>query len=282
MTVVLALASAVLYGISDFAGGLASRRLSVWPVGLLACVGGFVGAVLIAVAQPGDPGAGDLAWGALAGVGSGSGTAFLYRGLASGRMGVVAPVSAVGAVVVPLLAGLLAGERPDLLAWAGIAIAFPAIWLVSRQEGTVDGSTDGPPSGVDGLLDGVLAGVGFGVLFAALGQVPDTAGFWPLAATQAMSVLALAVAAVVLGGNPLPRRRAEAVGLVPGFLATLAVLCFSLATHHGLLSLAAVITSLYPAFTVLLAVVVLREHVHRAQAVGLALCALTVVCVSAA
>jgi uncharacterized membrane protein len=278
MTVVFALFSAVLYGVSDFVGGLASRRSSVWPVGLLACVGAFVGSVLIALAEPGDPTRSDLAWGLLAGLGSGSGTAFLYRGLSSGRMGVVAPVSAVGAVLVPLLVGLLAGERPEALAWIGIAVALPGIWLVSREEGAVDGSHGGG----SGLVDGVLAGIGFGVLFAALGQVPDGAGYWPLVANHATSVLSMAAVALLVGGNPVPRRRAEVWGLVPGVLAALAVMFFIFATHEGLLSLAAVITSLYPAFTVLLAIVVLREKVHRAQAIGLALCAVTVVCVSAA
>jgi drug/metabolite transporter (DMT)-like permease len=128
----------------------------------------------------------------------------------------------------------------------------------------------------------VLAGIGFGVLFAALGQVSDAAGYWPLVVNQGSSVVFMALAAVLLGGNPLPRRREEVVGLVPGVLAATAVLFFILATHHGFLSLAAVITSLYPAFTVLLAIAVLREHVHRAQAVGLLLCAATIVCVSAA
>jgi drug/metabolite transporter (DMT)-like permease len=278
MTVVLALVSAILYGVSDFVGGVASRRTSVWPVGLLACVGALLGSLVVALATPGDPTTGDLARGLVGGLGSGAGTAFLYRGLASGRMGVVAPVSAVGAVVVPLLVGLVAGERPDLLAWVGIALALPGIWLVSRQEGPVGGGG----WRVEGLLDGIVAGVGFGVLFAALGQVPDTAGYWPLVVNQATSVLAMTVAAVLLGGNPIPRRPEDAWGLVPGFLATLAVMFFVLARHHGLLSLAAVITSLYPAFTVLLAMGVLREHVHRAQAAGLALCALTIVCVSAA
>ena len=280
MTVVFALVSAMLYGVSDFAGGLASRRTSVWPIGLLACVGAFLGSIVIAVAEPGDPSTGDVAWGLLAGLGSGSGTAFLYRGLASGRMGVVAPVSAVGAVLLPLLVGVLAGERPAAIAWAGIVVALPAIWLVSREEGPADGAGDEGGRPGAGLLDGVLAGIGFGLLFAALGQVPDSAGYWPLVANQTTSVLSLALIAIVVGGDVIPRRRAEAWGLVPGVLATLAVLFFILATHEGLLSLAAVITSLYPAFTVLLAIVVLRERVHRAQALGLGLCAVTVVCVS--
>jgi drug/metabolite transporter (DMT)-like permease len=280
MVVVLALGAALMYGVSDFIGGLASRRTSIWPVGLLACVGALAGSVVIALFRPGDPTAHDFLWGLLAGVGSGSGTAFLYRGLSAGRMGVVAPVSAVGAVVVPLLVGLLAGERPAGVAWLGIAVALPGIWLVSREEGAVDGATTGRGRESVGLLDGILAGVGFGLLFAALGQVPETAGYWPLVANQASSVVSMGLVAVLLGGNPIPRRRAEAWGLLPGVLATLAVLLFLLARHHGLLSLAAVITSLYPAFTVLLAITVLRERIHRAQAAGLVLCALTVTLVS--
>jgi len=273
MTVALALVAAALYGLSDFIGGVASRRTSVWPVGTLACAGAFVGSIVIALADPGDPTRGDLLWGLLAGVGSGTGTAFLYRGLASGRMGVVAPVSAVGAVLVPLVVGVVSGERPAAIGWLGIVLAIPGIWLVSRENGAMDTS--------GGLIDGVLAGLGFGLLFAALGQVPDGAGYWPLVGAQIMSVIAMVAAALLLGGDPVPRRRGDLWGLVPGVLATLAVLFFILATGHGLLSIAAVITSLYPAFTVMLAMLVLREHVHRAQAVGLALCALTIVCVSA-
>ncbi len=132
-----------------------------------------------------------------------------------------------------------------------------------------------------GLVDGVLAGVGFGLLFAALGQVPDGAGFWPVMGTQVASLLAVAVAAVLLGGNPVPHQAMEWSGLGAGLLATLAVVAFLLARQQGLLSVAAVLTSLYPAFTVLLATLFLGERLHRAQSLGLALCALTVACVAA-
>ncbi len=280
MTVALALVAAALYGLSDFLGGVASRRTSVWPVGLLACVGAFIGSVLIALFTTGDPTGAQIGWALLAGVGSGSGTAFLYRGLAAGRMGVVAPVSAVGAVLVPLVVGVVAGgERPALTGWVGIVLALPGIWFVSREE-ELPGTA--PAGGSNGLLDGVLAGLGFGVLFAALGQVPEEAGYWPLVGTQLVSVMTLAVAALAFRGDPVPRVKADLWGLVAGLLAGAAVLFFLLATSHGLLSIAAVITSLYPAFTVLLAILVLREHVHRTQAVGLALCAGSVVFVSLA
>lgn len=270
MSVLLALGAAVAYGLSDFLGGVFARRAALWPIGLLACVGSLLGAAVLALVLPGDPRGVDFAWAAGGGLGAGLGTAFLYRGLAAGRMGVVAPVSAVGAALIPLAAGLAGGDRPGVLAWLGIAVAFPAIWLVSREDGN---------GGSDGFLDGVLAGIGFGSIFATLGQVPEESGYWPLTVCQVVAVVAVAALALAFGENPLPRRRVDLLGLVPGILATGAVVLFLLATARGLLSIAAIITSLYPAFTVLLAVVVLREHVHRAQGVGLALCAVTIVLV---
>ena len=97
MAVLLSLAAALAYGLSDFVGGLASRRTSAWPVAFVGAVAAFAGAVVLALVTHGSPSSADLWWGALAGIGSGAGGAFLYRGLAAGRMGVVAPISAVGA-----------------------------------------------------------------------------------------------------------------------------------------------------------------------------------------
>ncbi len=156
-------------------------------------------------------------------------------------------------------------------------VALPGIWLVSREPAT----DAAPGAGAAGLVDGVLAGVGFGLLFAALGQVPDSAGYWPVMAMEVVSLVAVAVAALLLGGDPVPRRRLEWGGLGAGLLATVAVVAFLFARQQGLLSIAAVLTSLYPAFTVLLATVFLGERLHRAQSVGLLLCAVTVACVAA-
>ncbi|HEY3015522.1 MAG TPA: EamA family transporter [Nocardioides sp.] len=273
MGVVLALAAAAAYGLSDFVGGLASRRTTAWPVAFLAGVGGLLGALLLALSRDGDPSASDLAWGALSGLGSGLGSAFLYRGLAAGRMGVVAPVSAVGAAVVPVVVGVATGERPTALVWLGIVAALPGIWLVSQEPDSAGGLAAG-------LLDGVLAGLGFGLLFSAMGQVPASAGFWPLVVSQGTGSVAIAVTAVVLGASWRPTARSQLWGLAAGLLASAAVLCFLLATQGGLLAVAAVLTSLYPAFTVLLATLVLHERVHRAQGVGLGLCAVAVALVA--
>ena len=274
MSVLLALGSALFYGLSDFLGGLVSRRTSAWPVAFVAQVGAALGAIVVALAVPGDPTTTDLLWGALAGLGSGLGSAFLYRGFAAGRMGVVAPVSAVGAAVVPVVVAIGLGERPAALVWLGVALALPAIWLVSREPATGAG---GPAAG---LVDGVLAGLSFGLLFAAMAQVPDGAGLAPVAVGQSTATLTIAVTASVLRQRWLPTHSFEAWGLLAGLLATGAVVMFLLATQSGLLTVAAVLTSLYPAFTVLLAATALREHIHRAQAVGLLLSGVAVALVA--
>lgn len=275
MAVLLSLVAALAYGLSDFIGGLASRRTSAWPVAFVGAVAAFVGAVVLALLVDGSPTRADLVWGALAGVGSGAGGAFLYRGLAAGRMGVVAPISAVGAALLPVCVGVATGERPEILVWLGIAAAFPGIWLVSREPG------DGGDFAA-GILDGVLAGVGFGLLFSTMGQVPDEAGFAPLAVAQGVAVVGVALTATLLGGRWVPYDVSQAWGVAAGALATAAVVAFLLATQTGLLTVASVVTSLYPAITIALAAAVLRERIHASQGVGLVLCGLAVGLVAAA
>ena len=273
MTVLLSLLAAASYGLSDFVGGLVSRQVSPWAVALASQIGGGAAVLTVALSVGGDPAAADLWWGAAAGVGNGVGTAFLYRGLSSGRMGVVAPVSGVAAALVPVVVGVSSGERPAAVAWLGIAVALPAIWLVSRQP------TSGSP-GPSGLLDGVLGGLGFGTLFAALAQVDEGAGFLPLALNQALGAVVIVAIASTLGAPWLPRQPRAALGAVSGLLGAAATGLFMVATRGEQLTISAVVVSLYPAFTVVLAALVLREHVHRAQAVGLGLCAAAVTLVA--
>lgn len=281
--ILLALLAALAYGLSDFVGGLVSRRTSAWSVAVVGAGTAAVLTGLVALFWPGDPTPGDFGWAVLAGAGSGAGAGFLYRGFAAGRMGVVAPLSAVGAAVVPLLVGVAGGERPSLLAWIGILVALPAIWLVSREPAAALGDeADQPVSPTAaGVLDGLLAGLGFGVLFAALGQVPDSAGLWPLALTQLLSVPAVVVIAGLLRERWLPRERAAAHAVWCGVLSTVATAAFLFATQRGFLTVSGVLTSLYPAFTILLAALLLKEHIHRGQGAGLALCGAAVALVAA-
>jgi len=195
-------------------------------------------------------------------------------------MGVVAPLSALGSASVPVIVGVATGERPTLTIWAGVALAIPAIWLIaSERTGFVYAQT--PQTGRAGLIDGVLAGMGFGLMFAALSQVPEASGFGPLAAAEATSIGVVIGLAAVLRQPWMPRDRTTLGAAAVGVFAAAAAALFVLATHSGLLTVAAVFSSLYPGFTVLLAALVLQENVHRRQGIGLLLAAAAVAMVAA-
>jgi uncharacterized membrane protein len=280
IAVALALLSAAGYGLSDFLGGVLSRRGSAWPVAVAGQVSATVCTAAVALWTGGHATTAHYAWAVLAGVGTAVGSGFLYRGLASGRMGLVAPVSAVGAAIVPMAVGLGSGERFGWLVGLGVIAAIPGIWLVSV------GQPD-PPAGrkrprvPPGLGDGLAAGLGFGVLFVALGQIPRSAGLLPLALCQATSVPVLVAVAVALGAAWVPRDRPSRLGLLTGPLGTVATGAFLLARQHGYLSVVSVLASLYPAVTVLLAAALLSERIRLRQGLGLALCAVSLACIAA-
>jgi drug/metabolite transporter (DMT)-like permease len=265
--VLLALFAALAYGTSDFLGGVGARRHPAWAIAFTGQLAGAAAMLTLAVFVPGTPGWADFGWAALAGVGGAVGTAFLYRGLASGRMGLVAPVSAVGAAVLPVVAGVVLGERPSLLVWLGLVVAIPGIWLVSREP------VQSPGDEVRrALLDGAIAGLGFGLLFIALAQVPASAGVLPLAANQLIGAVCTVVLATVLRQTWRPRGRTIGWGASAGVLGATATALFLAATQVADLAVAAVLTSLYPAVTIALAAIVLRERIGTTRAIGLVLC----------
>ncbi len=266
----LALTAALAYGASDFIGGTGSRRHSPWAVAL---VGQLCGAVLTGVVglfAAAHPQAADVAWALLGGAGSATGSIFLFRGLSRGRMGLVAPVSAVGAAVLPVLVGVALGERPTWLAWVGVLVALPGIWLVSR------GSTAAAAGPLGALVDGAAAGAGFGVLFVALGQVSSDAGLLPLAANQLFGAALTVVAATAIRQEWRPRPSTLPWGVASGALGAAGTLTFLLSTHAADLGVAAVLASLYPAATVLLAATVLGERLVGGQWLGIGICTLAV------
>ncbi|WND33357.1 EamA family transporter [Streptomyces sp. BB1-1-1] len=261
MGALLALTSAVLYGVVDFAGGLLSRRIHFAAVTFLGQVGGLVLACVAAllVTTP-DVRTADLLWGALSGVGSGVAMHFLNRGLSRGAMSVVVPVSAVTGVALSVLCGVLVlGDRPGGLAWVGIAVTVPALWLVS-------GGGTGPGHAV---TDGLLASAGVAVQYLALGQAGPESGLWPVAAGRVAAVLLLLPAAARHTGRLRlpPRRAAEA--LLIGAGAALGLILYLLAAQRQLLSVAVVLASLYPALPVVLGLALLHERADRRRAVGL-------------
>jgi uncharacterized membrane protein len=274
VAIVFALISAFAYGISDFLGGLFSKRVSNWQIAVVGQSSSTLFAVLAGLVIHGDPAPSDWAWAAIAGLGGGFGTVFLYRGLSRGRMSVVAPISAIGSALVPVALGLITGDRPSTLVFLGVVCAFPAIYLISQV-------VEAAPEHVGGVIDGVLAGLGFGIMFALLGQVGDGSGIMPLALTQLVSVLGIILIATIMRVAWVPRERAAYRAVMMGPLGITATGAFLYATHHGLLSVVSVIAALYPASTVVLASLVLREKIHTNQAFGLGLAALAVALVAA-
>ncbi|GAB3607551.1 DMT family transporter [Conyzicola nivalis] len=270
--IVLALAAAVAYGASDFIGGLGSRRYSLWQVVLVGQSAGAVAMLGAGLMLPGDPVALDFAWALLAGVGSATGSIFLYRGLARGRMGLVAPISAVGAAALPVLAGVAFGERPGWLVWVGMLAALPGIWLVARDPVSTRRPTDAPGA----LVDGAIAGAGFGVLFIALAQISDGAGLLPLAVNQLVGAALAVITAAGLKQVWRPSRGVLGWGSAAGVLGALGTLAFMVATASTNLGVAGVLASLYPAVTVLLAAGLLGERVAIPQRAGIGICTLAV------
>jgi len=182
LATVLALGSALSFGLSDFVGGILSKTRSVWMVATASQLTAAIATAVVAlVTLGGDPRPEDFAWGVAAGLGGAVGISFLYRGLSRGRMGVVAPISGTGAALVPVVVGLATGDKPSALAWVGIVIAFPAIYLIPQTDTKLEPPLDQTPRTSSGAGDGVIAGLGFGALFAFVGQIGHHAGLMPLA-----------------------------------------------------------------------------------------------------
>jgi drug/metabolite transporter (DMT)-like permease len=274
MGILLGLAAAVLYGSSDFGGGVASRRYGPLRVTVIGSAAATVlaWAALILSGGP-EPDLRAVAWGLGAGLAGGIGTLALYRGLARGQMSVVGPVSAVGAAVVPVAAGIALGERPGMLAVAGVLVALPAIVLVAAS-GSVRGRLG------SGLFDGLAAGLAFGILFIGLAQAGQHAGMWPVACEQTGTLL-VTLAVAVASREPLNIPvRAAGLPVLAGVSSTAAALAYYYATHVSMLAVAAVLTSLYPGVTVMLARALLHERFSPAQRAGLGLCTLAIIAIA--
>lgn len=272
----LALLSALCFGVTHFVNGLVSRRHNGLTVALHAQLGGTALGLLLALfLNAGSATLADYGWGALSGVGTGVGVAFLYRAMSQGAMSVVVPVSDVGAVALPVLVGVcFLGERPALPAWVGIAAVLPALWLVSQSSPGPDDKQHGAVS--VGVPSALIAGVGFGVQFLAMAQVGRDSDLWPVVLSRVVSV---AVIAAVLGSYGAGWRltgRSWAATVAAGALGTLAIVLYLEATRQQLMAIATVLSALYPAIPVLLALMLLKERLNRRQTAGLVCAALAV------
>lgn len=276
MPVLLAALSSLVYGTADFAGGMASRRNDGLVVTVVSQTFGCVVLVAALVLWPEvtvHPA--DLWWGAFAGVGGGLGLMCFYPALARGPMSVVAPTTAVCSAIVPLLVGLATGDRPAPLALVGVLLAIPAIVMVARESGS-HGRAE--PRIV---AMAVLAGVGFGTFFIGMAQTSSHAGMWPLAGARVASIGLVGLVCVATRRSLRPTEGTTGLVAVAGMLDLVANALYLLAATRGLLSVVSVLGSLYPAATVILAVLFLHERLAKSQWVGVALAALAVALVAA-
>jgi len=281
MLYLLALTSATLYGAADFLGGVASKRLSTT---LVVAISQAVGLVVllgaITLLPPAEPTGTDLAYGAAAGLAGTVGVGLLYRALAIGVMGVVAPITAVCAVAIPVLFSVVRGDRPAPLVIAGIGIALVAIVLVSQQPSGAAADLRRSRRLPPGVPHALASGVAIGVFFVALSQARPEAGLWPLVGARAAAV-PICVAAGLLGGASLRgvARRTAVIASAAGVTDMSANVLYLLASQLGSLPVAVTLSSLYPASTVVLARIVLGERLHRMQMVGMACALVAVLCI---
>jgi drug/metabolite transporter (DMT)-like permease len=312
LAIVLALAAAVSFSASDYAAGLATRRASVVRVTLVTeLTHTALILCLIPLVSRQTPSLASLAWGALAGISGLAGAMALYLGFRHAAFSIASSISAVGSAAFSVLAGLLFGERPGALSLAGIALALPAIAAVSASTGSAEsgsahpgpaGPSVGPPGPGDtgdtepagragpaggglsghsaGVIWGLVAGAAFGLYFISLNQAGSATDAWPLAASGVTALVAITVVAVVTRQLKPPPPGTRWLSALTGITAAAGTFTFFLATHRGLLAITAVITSLYPAGTILLARVLSGERLTKVRLAGLGLAAASVVLIA--
>ncbi len=263
MSHIFAIASAIFFGLSDFSGGLATRRIAVWTVLAwsqligLAILG--VGLLLL----PADTVTSrDIGFGALAGLAGLVGLAILYTALATGTMSIVAPISGAVSAALPLMVDVAGGTKLNSFEWLGVALAVVAVLLVG-----LDRSARGLHSKL--LVQAVVAGAGFGLFFIALAQTSQDSGLWPLVSARGVTIPIAILMAVIMGGAARPRGRNLRLVAAAGSLDMAANGSIALALQRGPLGINSVLSSLYPAITILAAITILRERPTVQQALGI-------------
>jgi drug/metabolite transporter (DMT)-like permease len=264
LAIALALGASLSWGLGDFLGGLKSRTLHVLTVLVVSQVVGL-GAALVWVVASGEgmPSWSATAWAMAAGAAGCLGIATLYRGMAIGAMGIVAPISAVAAVI-PFAVGIASGERPGALQVVGILLALTGVAVASREPAARGG---GRASGI-GLA--LLAALGFGLYFVFADRAADESVPYAVATARGFSLLLALIAALVVGASLRPGRSSLPALAAVGLCDVGANMLFSLATTMGYLSIVAVLAALYPVVTVALAAVLLHERVAPTQRLGVA------------
>jgi drug/metabolite transporter (DMT)-like permease len=267
LPVLLGLLAAACYGAADFFGGLATKRSGMFAVAIGAQASGLIALLCVLPFFHAQITSASLLYGALAGACGGLGIVLLYHALSIGKMGVVSPVTAVLAAALPVFAGAVHGDRLGILQVIGIAVALTAVVLISlstEPDGRFEFSTVGLR---EAMASGLLLG-GFYIFLAFAGK---NAGLYPVAVARCAAVVLLLLIAPVLRAGIVPQLRTLSLVVIAGAIDVTANVLYVLAAHAGYVSIAAVLTSLYPASTVFLARIVLGERLANVQKIGVAL-----------
>ena len=261
--VIFGISSAVTWGAADFCGGLATRRGEVLGVLLVSqLIGSLLLLMPLWIWQETFPGYRNLLWGAAGGACGIAGVTAFYIGLARARMGVVAPIAAVVTAALPVAAGIFLEGVPPVMKYAGFALGFISIWMVSRP-------SDGISLRLDELALPILAGISFGAFFIFLDQAADEGLIWPLLAARTTSICLIILTSLLMRKRIFPAKDKIPLIALTGLLDTAGNIFYMLAARAGRLDIAAVLAALYPATTVLLARLVLKELINRWQLIGI-------------
>jgi drug/metabolite transporter (DMT)-like permease len=254
------LAAGLCWGTSDFSGGFASRRSDAFLVTLLSHAGGFVLMLTLALATGADfPSRSSQLWAAAAGLSGGAALIIFYRALSQG-MGLTAPVAAVIGAAIPAAFTMITQGLPGALAIAGFLLAGLGIWMISRPDSSGDSR---------GVLTAVLAGVGFSGFFICISRTGDSSVLWSSVFSRVASLLFVGMIVLVRRRWAPLRRSDAAVALFAGCLDVTGTALFIRAAQSGRLDSVVVLSSLYPALTVLLARIFLKEQFTRLKTVGI-------------
>jgi drug/metabolite transporter (DMT)-like permease len=274
LTVLFGLASAAFWGAGDFSGGLAAKRTNVYGVVIVSqAVGLLLLAALALLFKEPVPGPGIWLTGAIAGLIGAVGLTALYQGLATGRMGIVAPLTAIVAAIVPVVFGFVLEGAPSVAKMAGFALAIAAVWFLSR-------SGDRQPVAAGDLLLPVVAGICFGIFVILIDRVSEVAVLWPLVASRLASLAPLLLACALFRQPPLPAKDQLRLTFLAGILDSTGNAFYALAARFGRLDIAATLGSLHPASTVLLARAILKERLDRRQWFGVLLALVAVLLIA--
>ena len=263
MSQILALVSAALFGVADFTGGLASRTISAWRVTAWTQILGIpILLVALATISESDFTRHDLLFGIVAMIFGLVGISLLYMALAAGTMSIVSPIVGVVSASIPVVWGLSTGESLRTYQWIGIAAGLFSIVLIAGLK-----PHEEHPAKI--VLQALAASVAFAVFFIAMGQTSQESGLWPLVAGRLVTVpIAFGVAAVTATAA-IPRHPELSKVAFTGVADVGANIAVLLAIQTGSIAITTVLSSLYPAFTVLAAIVILREKPTLQQSIGI-------------